>query len=164
MAQAIETMSADAPLKDRLTAALSRAEAADTNGVEAATLRLILCAVKDRDVTARSRGECGGCPEEAVHNILNTMAAQREISAREYDEAGRVEDAEREREELDIIRAYIPRPLEGEALDAAVLSVIDDLEAGKLKDMGRCMAALKERFPGQIDSSSAGKAVRARLG
>lgn len=150
--------------KDRLKHALAEAEASDLDGVRAATLRLVLCAVKDRDATARAKGECEGCPEAAVRQVLETMAAQREISAREYDEAGRISDAEREREELQIIKEFLPRPLIGEALETAVKSVVEELEASKLKDVGRCMSALKARYPGQVDSGSAGKAIRAALG
>lgn len=150
--------------KARLKAALETAEAQDSDGVRAATLRLVQCAVRDRDVSARSRGECEGCPEAAVRQVLQTMAAQREVSAREYDEAGRIEDAEREREELAIIEEFLPRPLMGEALEAAVRGVVEDLDASKLKDVARCMSALKQRYPGRIDTGAAGKAVRQALG
>ena len=92
------------------------------------------------------------------------MVAQREISAREYDESGRISDAEREREEMEILQAFLPRPLEGDALETAVEKVVEDLEAHKLKDMGRCMAELQNRYPGRIDTGTAGKAVRRALG
>lgn len=150
--------------KARLEEALEAAEAQDVDGIRAATLRLVQCAVRDRDVSARSRGDCEGCPEEAVRQVLETMAAQREVSAREYDEAGRIEDAEREREELSVIEEFLPQPLTGEALEKAVSAVVEDLEASKLKDIGRCMSALKTRYPGRIETGSAGKAVRRALG
>lgn len=151
-------------LREQLQSALAIADAADTDGVEAATLRLILCAVGDRDVTARQRGECSGCPEKAMQDLLEMMAAQREESAREYDEAGRIEEAERERAELAVITSFLPKKLEGDALNAAVNAVVKDLEATRLKDLGRCMQALKVRYPGQIETGSAGKAVRNALG
>lgn len=150
--------------KARLEEALEAAEAQDVDGIRAATLRLVQCAVRDRDVSARSRGDCEGCPDEAVRQVLATMAAQREVSAREYDEAGRIEDAEREREELAVIEEFLPQPLTGDALETAVNAVVEDLEASKLKDIGRCMSALKTRYPGQIETGSAGKAVRRALG
>ena len=120
--------------------------------------------MRDRDVTARSNGNCSGCEETDITKLLHTMVAQREISAREYDEAGRINDAEREREEMEVIQSFLPAPLEGKALEQAVEAVVDDLEATKLKDVGRCMAALQERFPGRIDTGKAGKAVRQALG
>ena len=91
------------------------------------------------------------------------MATQREVSAREYDEAGRIEEAERERAELAIIESFLPKKLSGAALETAVSEIVEEVEATRLKDIGRCMEALKARYPGQIDSATAGKVVRAAL-
>ena len=120
--------------------------------------------MRDRDVTARTQGQCEGCEDTEVRKLLETMVAQREVSAREYDESGRISDAEREREEIAVLEAFLPRPLDGDALEDAVEQVVEDLEARKLKDMGRCMAELQSRYPGRIDTGSAGKAVRRALG
>lgn len=150
-------------LRARLEDALAAAKKDDRESIEAATLRLILCAVDDRDVTARERGECRGCLETDMQDLLQTMARQRKSSAKEYDEAGRIEEAERERTELAVIETFLPRKLSGEALQTAVLEVVEELEATKLKDMGRCMQMLKERFPGRIDTASANKALRDAL-
>jgi len=152
-----------AALRARLKHARIEAEEIDRDGVEAATLRLILCAIDDRDVTARQRGECSGCAESMVEDLLAMMATQREVSAREYDEAGRIEEAERERAELAIIQSFLPQKLSGEALEQAVADIVEEVEAHRLKDVGRCMEALKARYPGQIDSASAGKIVRSIL-
>lgn len=150
-------------LRARLTEAREQAEALDRDGVEAATLRLILCAVDDRDVTARQRGECSGCGESGVRDLLAMMANQREVSAREYDEAGRIEEAERERTELAIIQSFLPQKLSGDVLERAVFEIVEEVEASRLKDMGRCMEALKARYPGQIDSVTATKVLSAML-
>ena len=158
-----DTLGQTISLRDRLSAALEQAETTDADGVEAATLRLILCAVGDRDVTARKRGECSGCPEKAMQDLLTTMARQRRASARDYDEAGRIEEAERERAELDVIERFLPQKLSGEELHEAVSEVVEELEAEKLKDLGRCMTALKERYPGRVDTGSASVAVRDAL-
>ncbi|MEL6829574.1 MAG: GatB/YqeY domain-containing protein, partial [Pseudomonadota bacterium] len=147
----------------RLLKALETAESSDTAGTEAQTLRLVKCAMSDRDVMARGRGDCNGCIDTELVDLLETMVAQREVSAAEYDEAGRIADAERERQEIEVLAAFLPKPLSGDALDSAVQDVIGDLEASKLKDVGRCMSALRERFPGRIECSSAGKAVREAL-
>ncbi|MEM9841955.1 MAG: GatB/YqeY domain-containing protein [Pseudomonadota bacterium] len=144
--------------------AVRQAEAQDANSVEAQTLRLIKCAIDDRDVIARSRGECGGCDNEVILDLLETMAAQREQSIKLYDEAGRIVDAEREREELDIINSFLPKPLAGEALQSAVAAVVTELRASKLRDVGRCMTALREKYPGRIECGPASKAVRAAIG
>ncbi|MEL6724629.1 MAG: GatB/YqeY domain-containing protein [Pseudomonadota bacterium] len=151
-------------LRNRINLALSKAESDDTNGVEAQTLRLIKCAMDDRDVIARSRGECSGCDNEAIVDLLETMAAQRVQSIKQFDDNGRIVDAEREREELEIIAAFLPKPLAGEALESAAAAVVNELQASKLKDVGRCMSALREKFPGQIECGPASKAVRAAIG
>ena len=154
-----ETMS----LKARIVQALKSETANGASDVELATLRLIDCAVRDRDVCARGRGVGEGCPDADVRTVLETMVAQREVSAREHDAAGRIEDAIREREEIEVIQKFLPVPLSGKKLEAAVGEIVEDLGASKLKDVGRCMSALKERFPGMIDTGSAGKAVREAL-
>lgn len=164
MAAVLESVEETAPLKSQLAAALSAAESSDSNSVEAQTLRLIQCAVQDRDVTARGRGNCDGCPEAAVRDVLKTMVEQREQTAREYDESGRLEEAEREREEIEVIKHFLPPPLEGDDLEAAVASVIEDLEATKLKDMRRCMTELKARYPDRLVNGAASKAVKKALG
>lgn len=119
--------------------------------------------MRDRDVTARGEGNCEGCEENEIRKLLETMVAQREVSAREYDESGRIGDAEREREEIETIQSFLPKPLTGDALEAAVSQVIEDLDASKLKDMGRCMTELQNRYPGRIETGAAGKAVRRAL-
>lgn len=150
-------------LKARIVQALKSDTGSGASDVELATLRLIECAVRDRDVCARGRGLGEGCPDADVRTVLETMVAQREVSAREHDAAGRIEDAIREREEIEVIQKFLPVPLSGKTLEAAVGEIVEDLGASKLKDVGRCMSALKERFPGMIDTGSAGKAVREAL-
>ncbi len=150
-------------LKARIVQALKSETGKGASEVELATLRLIECAVRDRDVCARGRGVGEGCPDADVRAVLETMVAQREVSAREHDEAGRIEDAIREREEIEVIEKFLPVPLTGAKLEAAVQDIVEDLGASKLKDVGRCMSALKEKFPGMIESGTAGKAVRDAL-
>lgn len=150
-------------LRKTLEAALKEAEASDPDSVRTATLRLIRCAAKDRDAISRSKGECDSCPDARLLELLHVMAEQREVSARDYDDAGRISEAEREREEIAVIRSFIPQNLAGDELEAAIESVVADLEATRLKDIGRCMSALKARFPGKINVSTASKAVRQAL-
>jgi hypothetical protein len=151
-------------LRNRINTALDQAESDDVNGVVAQTLRLVKCAMDDRDVIARSRGECSGCDNDVIVELLETMAAQREQSIKQYDDAGRVVDAEREREELEVLNSFLPKPLAGEDLNVAAETVVRELQAHKLKDVGRCMTALREKYPGQIECGPASKAVRAAIG
>jgi hypothetical protein len=150
-------------LKARIVQALKFETEKGASDVELATLRLIECAVRDRDVCARGRGVGEGCLDADVRTVLETMVAQREVSAREHDAAGRIEDAIREREEIEVIQKFLPVPLSGKNLEAAVGEIVEDLGASKLKDVGRCMSALKKKFPGMIETGSAGKAVREAL-
>ncbi|MEM7459968.1 MAG: GatB/YqeY domain-containing protein [Pseudomonadota bacterium] len=151
-------------LRNRINSALARAESDDANGVVAQTLRLVKCAMDDRDVIARSRGECGGCDDDVIVELLETMVALREQSIKQYDDAGRVVDAEREREELEVIANFLPKPLAGEDLNVAAETVVRELSAHKLKDVGRCMTALRQKYPGRIECGPASKAVRAAIG
>ena len=158
-----EDVSACMGLRARILQALKDESDSAGDETKRATLRLIECAIRDRDVCARGRGQGAGCPDEDVRRVLETLVAQREESAREHDDEGRIEDAIREREEIDVIRTFLPRQLTGKALDIAVKEIVDDLGASKLTDLGRCVTALKERYPGLIEASSAGKAVRTAL-
>lgn len=151
-------------LRNRINSALDRAESNDSNGVVAQTLRLVKCAMDDRDVIARSRGECSGCDNEVIVELLEIMATQRERSIKQYDDAGRIVDAEREREELDVINGFLPKPLAGDDLNVAAETVVRELRAQKLKDVGRCMSALRQKYPGRIECGPASKAVRAAIG
>lgn len=150
-------------MRARIEQELKVEEREGKSDVRLATLRLIKCALNDRDVCARGRGAGAGCPEDELLATLETMVAQREVSAREYDEAGRIEDAIREREEIETIQEFLPKPLNGEALDNAISEVMTEIGATRLKDLGRCMSALKARYPGKIDTGTAGKAVRSAL-
>jgi len=151
-------------LRHRINLALDRAEASDSNGVVAQTLRLVKCAMDDRDVIARGRGECSGCDDDVIIELLEIMAEQREQSIKQYDDSGRIVDAEREREELDIINDFLPKPLVGNDLNVAAETVVRELRAQKLKDVGRCMSALRQKYPGRIECGPASKAVRAAIG
>lgn len=150
-------------LRTQIEHALADAQENGSNETRTAMLRLISCALNDRDICARERGTSDGCPENELAEALAIMVEQREESAREYDDAGRIEEAMREREEIGVVKEFLPMALDGEKLEKAVQDVVDDLGASKLKDLGRCMKALKERHPGQIDIREAGKSVRTVL-
>ncbi len=139
-----ETMS----LKARIVQALKSESEKGAGDVELATLRLIECAVRDRDVCARGRGVGEGCPDADVRAVLETMVAQREVSAREHDEAGRIEDAIREREEIEVIEKFLPVPLSGAKLEAAVQTIVEDLGASKLKRCRPLHVGAQGQIPG----------------
>lgn len=133
------------------------------DSVRISTLRLILAAVRDRDIAARAKDRCCGMSDEDVRAVLKTMVRQREESAAAYEDGGRIELAEQERQEIEVIREYLPKQLSDQEIESAVENVITDLDANGLKDIGKCMGALKERYPGKMDLSTANKKVKQRL-
>lgn len=126
------------------------------------TLRLILAAIKDRDIASRSSGK-DGVGDDEVMQILAKMVKQREESAKTYEEAGRLDLAEREREETAVINEFLPRQLDEGEITTACQNVVSELNADGLKDMGRTMGALKERYAGQMDFGKASQTVKGLL-
>lgn len=128
-----------------------------------ATLRLILAALKDRDIAARGDGNEEGISEDDVVAMLSTMVRQRRDAITLYEEGGRQELADREREEIDIIHGFLPKQLSQEEIAEAVNEVIARLDAKGLKDMGRIMADLRGHFAGQMDFGRASQIVKGQL-
>lgn len=149
-------------LREQLSSALKDAMRAK-EGRAVATVRLILAALKDRDIAAREKGVMDGVSEDEILAMLQTMIKQRQESIRLYEQGGRCELAQQEQEEIDVIRRFMPTPIEGAELESAVKSTISEIGAANLKDMGRTMAALKERYPGRMDFTKASGLVRASL-
>lgn len=127
------------------------------------TLRLILAAVKDRDIAARSKGNTEGISEDEFLNLLQTMVKQRRESIALYEQGGRLDLAEQEQAEIVVIQRFLPQQLDEEETRAAVVQVIDELGATGIKDMGRIMAALRDRYAGQMDFARASGIVKAQL-
>lgn len=126
------------------------------------TLRLISAAIKDRDIAARTAGKDEPGDDE-IRQILAKMVKQREESTVVYAEAGRTELAEQEREEMEIIKSFLPRQLSDEEVRCACETVVRDVGANGLRDMGKTMTALKQRYPGQMDFGRASCVVKEML-
>ncbi len=127
------------------------------------TLRLINAAIKDRDIAARADGVEEGVDESEILAILGKMTRQRQESAKTYEEAGRLDLSERELSEIQVIEYFLPRQLNGDEIEIEVTKVIDEQGASSIRDMGRVMACLKERFTGQMDFGSVGPIVKKKL-
>ena len=149
-------------LREQLTVSLKDAMRAK-DGRAVATVRLILAALKDRDIAARDKDVMDGIGEDEILTMLQTMIKQRQESIRLYEQGGRCELAQQEQEEIDVIRRFMPTPIEGAEMETAVKTTIREIGAADLKDMGRTMAALKERYPGRMDFAKASGIVRASL-
>ena len=135
--------------------------AQDKNAV--ATLRLILAALKDRDIAARSKNESEVLGDGEIISMLQTMVKQRRESIEMYVKGDRPELAEKEAEEIKVIERFLPSQLSDDDIEAAVAAVVADLDAQSLKDMGRVMGELRQRHAGQMDFGKAGSVAKEAL-
>jgi len=149
--------------RDQVPEAL-RAALKDKDQRAVSTLRLIMAALKDRDIAARGKGNDEGIDEDEILQMLQTMVKQRRDSISMYEKGGRLELAQQEAEEIAIIERFLPEQLGDDEIEAAVDKVIADVGAGGLKDMGAVMGALRESFAGQMDFGKASAIVKSRLG
>jgi len=151
-------------IKTRVANSLKQA-IRDKDQTRLCTLRLINAAIKDTEIAKRGceDGAADTCSEREILGILDKMVKQRQESIRAYEEGGRLELAEQEREEADIIAEFMPKPLSESEKAQAIERAIADAEAASLRDMGRVMGLLKERHAGRIDFTAVGPEVRARL-
>jgi uncharacterized protein YqeY len=127
------------------------------------TLRLVLAALKDRDIAARPDGEKAEVDDNEILSMLETMVKQRRESIKMYDQGGRPELAERERDEIVIIEKFLPKQLDDGDIEKAVVAAIADAGAESLKQMGKVMGVLRERHAGQMDFGKAGAIAKQRL-
>ena len=123
------------------------------------TLRLINAAIQDRDIANRGSGK-DPVSDDEILQILAKMVRQRQESAKAFEEGNRLELAEQEREEIVIINDFLPRQLGEDAVRQACQQVVEEVGAEGLRDMGRCMNALKEKFPGKMDFGKASGIVK----
>ena len=127
------------------------------------TLRLINAAIQDRDIANRGAGKDPVAADEILQ-ILTRMVKQREESAKAFDDGGRPELAAQERAEIAIIREFLPAQMSGEEVREAAAKAVTETGAEGLRDMGRVMAVLKERYPGRLDFGKASAVVKELLG
>ncbi len=150
-------------MRQRLTDALKDAQKRRAV-VEVSTLRLILAALKDRDIAARTKGDANPIDDDGLLRLLQTMVKQRNEAIALYEQGGRLELAERERDEIAVIETYLPRQLDQAEIEAAVRQVIEDTGASGLKQMGATMAELRRRHAGSMDFAKASDMVKRELG
>ena len=147
-------------LRDDINSALKEAMKAG-QARRVSTLRLINAAVLQRETSGTSRLTLS---DAEILDVMGKMIKQRQESLEIYEKAGRNELAAQERDEIEIISGYMPKGMSDLEAAEAISSLIKELEAATLKDMGRTMTALKERFAGRMDFSKAGAMVKKLLG
>jgi uncharacterized protein YqeY len=128
-----------------------------------ATVRMILAALKDRDIAARTETSKDLVGDDDILTLLAKMIKQREESAAVYRQGGRPELAENEEAEIAVIRTFMPKQMDEAEARAAIQAVIAEVGASSIKDMGKVMGALKERYAGQMDFGKASAAIKEAL-
>ena len=149
-------------MRDTIAEALKDAQKS-RDKLRTGTLRLINAAIQDRDIANRGVGKDPVGADEILQ-ILTKMVKQREESAKAFEEGGRSDLATQERAEIAIIKEYLPSQLGEDETRAAAQAVVSESGAEGLRDMGRVMALLKERYPGRMDFSRASIIVKELLG
>lgn len=147
-------------LRDDINRALKEAMKAG-EAERVSTLRLINAAILERETRGAERTTL---TDPEIVEVMQKMVKQRQEALELYEKAGRSELAAKERAEIEIISAYLPKQMSDIEAGHAISALIRELEAATLKDMGRTMAALKQRFAGQMDFAKAGAQVKKLLG
>ncbi|MEN9062433.1 GatB/YqeY domain-containing protein [Ponticoccus litoralis] len=149
-------------LRERVNAAVKQAMK-DREAGRLSTLRLINAAIKDRDIAVRAEGHETGVDDTEVLGILGKMVKQRRESAKTYEESDRLDLAEQELAEIEVIEEFLPRALNEAEIDAAVKAAVAEVGAESIRDMGRVMGVLKTKYTGQMDFGAVGARVKDRL-
>ena len=149
-------------LRTRLSEALKDALKSKKDRV-VHTVRLILSALKDKDIAARPKG-ITAIPDEEILQMMTGMVKQRRESIEMFEKGNRPELAKGEQEEIDIIQSFMPKQMDEAEVAAVVKAAIAEAGATSVKDMGKVMAVLKEKYAGQMDFSRASATVKAALG
>ncbi len=150
-------------MRDRINAALKEAMLAKDK-VRIGTIRLMTAAIKDRDIALRAEEGANGLDDAGIMALLAKMVKQREESAATYETAGRMELAEAERAEIEVIKDFLPKPLSGPEVDAAIECAMTETGASSIRDMGKVMGVLKSKYAGRMDFGAVGSRVKAALG
>jgi uncharacterized protein len=151
-------------LRDKLTNDMKEAMKAGEKR-KLATIRLMNAAIKDKDINSRTEGHDSEKVSDAtIMDVFAKMVKQRQDSIAAFDQGGRAELAQAEREEMEIIQSYMPKQMSDVEAKTAIAGVIAAVGATSVKDMGKVMAELKTKYSGQIDMGKAGGVVKALLG
>tara|TARA_A100001037_G_scaffold290465_1_gene303359 strand:+ start:8138 stop:8593 length:456 start_codon:yes stop_codon:yes gene_type:complete len=149
-------------LRERLTESLKSAMKAK-DARRSATVRLILAALKDRDIAARGSGDSEGLGEDEILHMMQTMIRQRRESIEMYRKGQRDDLVEQEEGEIRVIEEFLPKQMSEDEVSAASREIIAELDAHSIKDMGQVMGELKSRYAGKMDFGKASQVVKGLL-
>jgi uncharacterized protein len=150
-------------LREQFSEALKQAMR-DKDVLAVSTVRLIMARLKERDIEVRPKGNAEGIADPDIQSMLQQMIKQRRESIELYTQGKRPELAEKERGEIAIIERFLPKAMSEEEAESAVKAAIAATGAASIKDMGKVMAALKEKYAGQIDPAKSSQMVKKLLG
>lgn len=148
-------------LREEINSALKDAMKAGDK-LRVSTLRMVNSAIKNADIEARGQGR-DPLVTDAILSLLQKMIKQRQESVELYNKGGRAELADQEQSEIAIISGFLPKQMSDDEVRAAIKAAVASSGASSVKDMGKVMAALKERYAGQMDFGKASGAVKAAL-
>ena len=123
--------------------------------IAVSTIRLIIAALKDRDIENRTKKKEGDTPDSEIFNLFQSMIKQRKDSKKIYDDAGRFELSQREENEIKVISEFLPKQMNDEDIKKVVKEIVQEVQAESIKDLGKLMQIVKERYPGQFDMKKA---------
>lgn len=150
-------------MRERINEAVKDAMRAK-DSLRLSTLRLMAAALKDKDIEKRGQSGPDLLDDQEMTALFAKMVKQREDSIQAYEEAGRMELAERERAEQAVIREFLPKQLSDAEVDAAISKAVSDMGAESLRDMGKVMGSLKSAYAGRMDFGAVGGKLKAILG
>ena len=127
------------------------------------TVRLIIAAIKDRDIEYRAKNEANEINDPEILNLLQNMIKQRKESVKIYADAGRDELKDREVKEIEIIESFLPKQITDKDLEKIISEICIELQANTIKDLGKVINTLKERYPGQLDFKVAAGMAKSNL-
>jgi len=131
--------------------------------VALSTIRLILAALKDRDIEMRGNGRPEGLNEAEILSMMQGMIKQRQESSATYKSANRADLSDREDAEIKVIQRFLPKQMGDDEIKKTVEGLMKELNVTDVRDMGKVMAEMKKRYAGQLDMSKASGMVKERL-
>ena len=149
-------------MRENIAAAMKQA-LKDKDQAALGTMRLIMAALKDRDIAARGNDNPDGISDADILGLLQTMIKQRTESAKMYNDGGRPELADAEEAEIAIIKGFLPAQLSEDEMKSAIAAAIEQTSAASVRDMGQVMGFWKSNYAGQMDFSAASQAVKTAL-
>ncbi|WP_134496378.1 GatB/YqeY domain-containing protein [Microvirga pakistanensis] len=148
-------------LRERFTSDMKEAMKAGDKG-RLGAIRLIQAALKDKDIEARGNGK-EPLSDEEILALLQKMVKQRQESIAMYEQGGRAELAQAEKNEVEVISAYLPKPMDEAETKAAIEAAIAETGAASMKDMGKVVGVLRAKYVGRMDFAKASGLVKDML-